>query len=135
MVEHERERMRQGDPWSTASPALKCALVVRFLLELALIWAMQFAIVQLMPGSPWRWPVAILAALGVCAIWFTWLSPKAPVKLPEIIKLIVETTLFLIVGGLLVASDFWGAAAIGWVIWLLNKIAIMVLTPRETNAE
>lgn len=77
MVEHERERMRQDDPWSTASPALKFALVVRFLLELALIWATQFAIVQLMPGSLWRWPVAILAALGVCAIWFTWLSPKA----------------------------------------------------------
>lgn len=130
MATREGNRMPPADPWHTAGPALKAALVVRFLLELALIVGAAFAIVQLMPGSPWRWPVALLAAVGVCATWFTWLSPKAPVRLPEIVKLVIEMALVLVVAGLLAASDFWPAAAVGVVVWMLDRVAIAVLTPR-----
>lgn len=111
-----------------ASAPLAAALVLRFLIELALLAGAGVAAWCLAPGD-WRWAAAALAPLAVAVLWGLLLSPRARFPLPPAAKLVIETLLF----AALVACGLAAAALVGVAVWAADRIAIDVLTPRGSR--
>ncbi|GAA4711974.1 Protein of unknown function (DUF2568) [Promicromonospora umidemergens] len=103
------------------------ALLLRFLLELALIAAAAYTGWTLADGG---WPGAALAVLApavVIALWATFLSPKARVTIPPPARVALEALLF---GGVGYALWQAGAPAAGTAlaaVWVLDR-AVLALT-------
>lgn len=117
------------DPLAGASPALVVALAVRFLIELALL-AGTAALAAHVASGGWRWPAAIVVAGVVATVWGLFLSPKATVAIPPSARLALESLLFVGVGVGLLAAGSGAVAVIGVLIWLVDRIAIAVLSRR-----
>lgn len=114
------------DPLNGVSPALAIALTLRFLLELALLAGTAVLAWHVAPDG-WRWVAGVVAPIVVAIGWGVCLSPKAPVVLPAFARLVIEGMLFVGVGvGLLFIGFAW-PAAIGVVIWALDRIALTLL--------
>lgn len=104
------------------------ALVLRFLLELALAVGAGYAAWNLADGG-WRLVAVLLAPAVVITIWATFLSPKAPVAVPAWAQVAMEAALFGGVGYLCWragASAAGAALAVGWavdrlVLWLTRN--------------
>lgn len=123
------------DPlWSRAqaSPPLAAALVLRFLLELALLAGAAIAAWRLTPGG-WAWAAAVVAPLLVAVLWGLLLSPRARVPLAPGVKLVIETLLFVGVAVALAACGLAAAGVIGVVIWAADRLAIRMLSPRSAR--
>lgn len=118
------------NPLEDATPPLAVALVVRFLIELALLAGAGIAAWHLAPEF-WAWPAAIVAPLVVAIVWGLFLSPRARYALREPVKIALETLLFVAVGCALFAVGLGVVAVIGVGIWAADRIAISVLTPRD----
>lgn len=59
--------------------------IVRFACEVAAVAAVVW----------WGWPVlGILLGVAVIVVWGAWLAPKAPLRLPDPMRLLVELTVF-----------------------------------------
>ncbi|MFI2487638.1 YrdB family protein [Promicromonospora kroppenstedtii] len=102
------------------------ALLVRFLLELALAAAAGYAAWNLADGG-WRAAVGLLAPISVIALWATFLSPKALVAIPPWSRILLEALLFGGVGYLcwLAGAQFTGPALA--VLWVVDR-AVLWLT-------
>jgi hypothetical protein len=105
---------------------LSAALTVRFLLELALL-AGSVAWAWLSFSGGLRWVVAIAAPVLIAVTWGMFLSPRAAVPLPEWARFTIEAVLFggVFVGLVFVGLAVWGA--IGLVVWLVDKVVLLVL--------
>jgi hypothetical protein len=102
------------------------ALTVRFLLELALLAALGYAVEHTVDGG-WRWPATVAVVLVVIGIWGRFLAPKAPRRLGTAGQLVLEAVLF---GGAAAALWSVGAGAVGIAgaaLWLLDRVVIMAL--------
>ena len=108
-------RGQDQDPFFAASPLRKAALVVRFLLELALLAGVAVLVLRLVPDW-WGWVVAAVAVVAVAVLWGLFLSPKAPVPLPPLAGLALEAGLFAVGLGI--------PAAIGVAAWILDRAVL-----------
>ena len=69
--------MATPDPFLDAPPEHAAVLVVRFLLELALLTCVGVLVWQAASGG-WRWIAVPVAVAAVATLWWALLSPKAP---------------------------------------------------------
>lgn len=105
------------------SGALGVALTVRFLLELGLLVGAAFVTWRFIGG--WVGVVAaVVAVVAVAVAWGLFLSPKASVKLPEPLKVLIELVLFVAVGGALIALGWWLIGMLGIAVWAIDRAAI-----------
>lgn len=118
--------MSETGPLDGASPLLATALTVRFLLELALLAGVAVLALSLTAGW-WRWLAAVLSVVAVAVVWGLLLSPKAAVPLPWPATLGIETVLFVGTGAGLFVIGLGLPAAIGVVLWLIDRIALAIL--------
>ncbi len=112
-----------------ASPLLRIALLLRFLLELALLAGAGVAAWRLTPDG-WAWAAAALVPVLVAVLWGLFLSPRARVPLSAGLKLLIETVLFAGVALALAASGLTAAAVAGVAIWAADRLAIALLSSR-----
>ncbi|MGN8024621.1 YrdB family protein [Microbacterium sp. 22242] len=115
------------DPFRDGGPGLRAALAVRFLLELALLAGSAIAAVRLAPGWP-GWLVAVAGVLLVGVVWGLLLSPKARIDIRPIGRVCLEAVLFGSVAGALWASELGGAGVTLLVAWILDRIALRLLS-------
>jgi len=118
--------MTGPEQFETGGPALRLALTVRFLLELALLAGAGAASWSLAPGA-WRLPAAVAAVLVVGTLWGRLLSPRAPVAMPPALRLAVESVLVITVAVLLWAAAVRVPAIVGLALWAADRIAITLL--------
>ncbi|MGW2091104.1 DUF2568 domain-containing protein [Promicromonospora sukumoe] len=112
------------------------ALVVRFLLELALATAAGYAAWNLADGG-WRIAAVVLAPVVVIALWATFLSPKAPVVIPLWAKLVLEAALFGGVGYLCWRAGAPVAGAALAAVWVVDRFVLWLTrgTPSPLEPE
>jgi len=114
------------DPFLEGGPALRIALGLRFLIELALLAGAATAAVRLVPG--WAgWVVAVVAVAVLAVIWGLLLSPKARFEIRPAGRVCLEALLFGAVGAALLASGLGVAGATLFAVWALDRIALAVL--------
>lgn len=103
------------------------ALVLRFALELALLFAVGWCAGTAAGSHWWRWVVALGATVVVAVVWGSWLSPRAPHRPSEPVRFLVEAMLFLGTGGWLWAlgHPLLGAALAG--LWLVDRVVLAAL--------
>ncbi|MFJ8912678.1 YrdB family protein [Amycolatopsis sp. NPDC102389] len=101
------------------------ALIVRFLLELALLTGAAVLAWRLGPEG-WRWAAMILAPVAVAVFWGFFLAEKARVVLAEPVRLVLETALFLSVGAGLIAGGPAWPAVIGVALWAADRLVLAV---------
>lgn len=109
------------------------ALVVRFLLELALLAGAVVAAFALLP-APWDWVVAIVAPVGIVTVWSLWLSPRARLHMPRAGKLALETLLFVAVAVALWLAGHPVVAIVGLGIWVAHRV-VLAVTPATSPFE
>lgn len=114
------------DPFLDGGPALRTALGLRFLLELALLAGAAVATVRLLPGWP-GWVGAIVAIVVLAVVWGLLLSPKARFGIRSAGRVLLETALFGAVGAALWASGLGIAGVALFAAWALDRIALAVL--------
>jgi hypothetical protein len=83
-------------------------LTVRFLTELALLGGLALAGTRLGGGLALAIVDAVLLPVAAAAIWGLFIAPKAPRRLPEPARFLVEFALFAVTGVVL--------ALVGWVV-------------------
>ena len=127
------ESGRPEDPFAGASPALGAALVVRFLVELALLAGVAVLAWQALPGWS-RWPGAILAVVAVATVWGLFLSPKASIPLSTPVGVALEAVLFVGTGAGLAAVGLVVPATVGGLAWLVDRAALSLLRPRPSGS-
>lgn len=105
------------------------ALVVRFLLELALLAGAAVAAWQLADG--WWSPVAAIGAVVcIATVWGLLLSPKAPYAPHPVVQVLIEAVLFVVVGVGLVLAGHAVVATIGVALWAADRGAMALFKPR-----
>ncbi len=112
------------------SPFIAVNLGIRFLLELAMLVALGWVGGEI--GSSWvvRVLLAIAFPLVAAVVWGTFIAPKAPRRLADPAKLLVELVLFgAAVVGLAVVGHPVLAAVLG-VVFLVNTAVL-----RPSHAE
>ncbi|GAA4486802.1 YrdB family protein [Microbacterium panaciterrae] len=114
------------DPFLDGGPALRTALVVRFLLELALLAGAATAAWRLVPGEV-SWLAASATIIAFAVVWGLFLSPKAKIGIPPAGRMCLEIVLFGGVGAALWVTGLGGAGAVLVVIWILDLVALAVL--------
>jgi len=76
---------------------------VRFACEIAAVTVLVW----------WGWPVlGILLAIATIVVWSAWVAPKAPRRLPDPMRLLVELVIFAVATAALVEVGQAVAAAI-----------------------
>ncbi|MFK4788455.1 YrdB family protein [Microbacterium sp. ZW T5_56] len=116
--------------WVRGGSARRVALIVRFVMELALLIGAFAAAWRLTTGG-WQWASGIAAVVVVAVVWALFLSPKAEYPLPEAARLAIETALVSAVAILLSVGGLTAVAVIGFLIWLADRIAVSVLDPHR----
>ncbi|MFD6446860.1 DUF2568 domain-containing protein [Promicromonospora sp. NPDC060204] len=99
------------------------ALVVRFLLELALAAGAGYAAWNLAYGG-WRLAAVLLAPAAVIALWATFLSPKAPVAIPAWAQVGMEAALFGGVGYLCWRAGVPAAGVALAAVWAVDRLVL-----------
>ncbi|MDR2320146.1 MAG: YrdB family protein [Microbacterium sp.] len=117
---------RARDPFLDGGPALRIALGLRFLIELALLAGTGTAAVRLLPGGA-GWAVAVVAVAVLAAVWGLLLSPKARVDIRPAGRLCLEALPFGAVGAALWAGGLGVAGIALLALWALDRIALAVL--------
>ncbi|KJL31434.1 DUF2568 domain-containing protein [Microbacterium azadirachtae] len=114
------------DPFLEGGAALRVALGLRFLIELALLAGAAIAAVRLLPGWP-GWVVAVVAVALIALVWGLLLSPKARLDIRAAGRLCLEALLFGAVGAALWPSGLGLAGAVLFAVWALDRIALALL--------
>ncbi|ACZ30477.1 hypothetical protein Xcel_1446 [Xylanimonas cellulosilytica DSM 15894] len=117
-------------PSEGGHPAVRgVALLARFLLELALLAGVWWCVFTASGDHWWRWLLAGLAPVAVGIAWGAWLSPRAPYKPAEPVRVLIEALLF---GGL--GSALWalghpwvGVALAG--AWAVDRAVLSAVRP------
>ncbi|GAB10472.1 hypothetical protein GOARA_056_02200 [Gordonia araii NBRC 100433] len=107
-----------------ASPRIAAALVVRFVLELALLAAVGVIAWHVVGGGS-RWVAVIAAVVGVATLWGLVLSPKARFPLPDKVGLVLEALLFAGAGLGLAAIGHPVVGAVLVVAWVVDRAALV----------
>lgn len=110
------------------------ALVVRFALELLLFFAVGWCAWTVAGEHWWRWLVGLAAPVVVAVMWGSWLSPRAPHRPSEPLRVVIEAVLFLGVGGWLWALGHPLPGAALAVLWLLDRVVLAALRPEPDPA-
>ncbi|MFJ1762243.1 YrdB family protein [Amycolatopsis sp. NPDC088138] len=97
-----------SEPTPRLSGIAGVVLTVRFLTELALLGGLALAGTQLGGGLALAIVDAILLPVVAAAIWGLFIAPRAPRRLPEPARFLVEFALFAATGVVL--------ALVGWVV-------------------
>ncbi|MFE6997551.1 YrdB family protein [Microbacterium sp. NPDC057659] len=118
--------MNGEDPFESAGTGRRAALIVRFLLELALLAGAAVAAWRLAPGG-WSWVAAVAVPVLIAVVWGLFLSPRARITLPTVARVVLETVLFGGVGAALWATGLGGFGIALFAAWLLDRAAIAVL--------
>ncbi|PZR52503.1 hypothetical protein DNL40_11490 [Xylanimonas oleitrophica] len=108
------------------------AMVLRFLLEIAMLVAVGWCAWATVVPHGWRWAAASLAPVVVAALWATYLSPRAPRRPSETVRVLVELVLFFGAGAWLwtLGQPVLGAALA--LAWLVDRAVIATSSrPRE----
>ncbi|WP_425953902.1 YrdB family protein [Xylanimonas sp. McL0601] len=108
------------------------ALLVRFVLELALLAGVAWSVWTACGEHWWRWPAAAIAPVVVGIMWGAWLSPRAPHRPAEPVRVLIEALLFGGVGGMLWwhGHPWLGVALAG--AWALDRAVIATSSrPRQ----
>lgn len=116
--------------WVRGGAARRVALIVRFVMELALLIGAFAAAWRLTTGG-WQWATGIAAVVVVAVVWALFLSPKAEYQLPEIVRIASETALVAAVAILLAVGGLTVVAVVGFLVWLADRIAVSVLDPHR----
>ncbi len=98
-------------------------LVVRFLLELALVAAVGWSAWMLSDGV-WRWVLALAVPALVVVLWARYLSPKAAVELPPQARFALELLLFAVAAVFLSSAGASAAAATLAAVWVVHRVAL-----------
>ena len=117
------------DPFLDGGPALRIALGLRFLIELALLAGAATAAVRLAPGWP-GWVGAVVAVIVLAVVWGLLLSPKARFDIRPAGRVLLETVLFAAVAAALWASGLGVAGIALFAVWALDRIALAALNRR-----
>ncbi|MFD7312174.1 YrdB family protein [Promicromonospora sp. NPDC059942] len=110
------------------------ALVVRFLLELALATGAGYAAWNLADGG-WRLAAVVLAPAAVIALWATFLSPKAPVAIPAWAQIGMEAALFGGVGYLCWRAGVPAAGVTLAAVWAVDRLVLWLTRGRPSVFE
>lgn len=102
------------------------ALVVRFLLELALLAGAAAWMLRALP-DPWGWIATVVLLVGIGVIWGLLLAPRRPFEVGGAARLLVEAALFVGVGVGLATTGAWLVAALGVALWALDRLALALL--------
>ena len=94
------------------SPARTSILAIRFLCELGLLAGLAYAGAVLGEGA-WTWVLGIGLPTVAALTWATFVSPKARIRPPLVVRVTIETDLFLATAILLWIA---GAPAAGVVL-------------------
>jgi hypothetical protein len=97
-----------SEPTPRLSGVAGVVLTVRFLTELALLGGLALAGTHLGGGLALAIVDAILLPVAAAAIWGLFIAPRAPRRLPEPARFLVEFVLFAATGVVL--------ALVGWVV-------------------
>lgn len=97
-----------SEPTPRLSGIAGVVLTVRFLTELALLGGLALAGTRLGGGLALAIVDAVLLPVAAAAIWGLFIAPKAPRRLPEPARFLVEFALFAVTGVVL--------ALVGWVV-------------------
>ena len=120
---------RARDPFLEGGAAVRTALGLRFLVELALLAGAAIAAVRLVPGGP-GWVAAAVAVVVLAVVWGLLLSPKARFDVRPAGRVLLETVLFGAVGAALWAAGLGVAGIAVFVVWALDRIALVALGRR-----
>lgn len=101
-------------------------LVLRFVLELALLAAFGYWGFKTGGRLPARWLLGIGVPLLAAMIWGMFLSPKASLPLEAPLRLAIELVLFGLAAAALYASGHPGWAAALPVLWAVNRTLMAV---------
>lgn len=113
----------RSKPLEGATPRLTAALIVRFLLELALLTGAAVVAWTLVPGG-WRWATVFGVPVLLALLWGAVLAPRAPLDVGGPVRVCIELVLFAAVGAGLWISGFPAVAVVGVTLWLLDRVAI-----------
>ncbi len=110
------------------------ALVLRFLLELALAAGAGYAAWNLADGG-WRLAAVLLAPAVVIALWATFLSPKAPVAVPAWAQVATEAALFGGIGYLCWRAGAPAAGVALAAVWAVDRLVLWLTRDRPSVLE
>lgn len=117
--------MTASDPLNGASPVRALALVLRFLLELALLAGIAVAAWSGTDGV-WRWIAASVSVVAVATLWGLLLSPKAAIRIPPLVALLVEAALFVGTAVALVAAGHVIVGVVGVAVWAIDRVVLAI---------
>ncbi|GAA5149691.1 hypothetical protein GCM10025768_13220 [Microbacterium pseudoresistens] len=115
--------MSDADPFVDASPLRGIALVLRFLLELALLVAVAMFAWHLAPAD-WGWLTAAVAVVVVAVLWGLLLSPKARYDIRPAGRFAVELVLFAGAAAGFVVIGFGIAGVTGFAVWAIDRLVL-----------
>lgn len=106
-------------------------LALRFLLEIAALAALAFSgFVVFGPGLP-GWVAAAVGPLAFVAVWGTFVAPRAPNRLKDPSKAVVEAVLFTCAAVALGFADLTGLAVLLAVFVAGNITAMFYFSQRD----
>lgn len=106
-------------------------LVLRFLLELVALAALAYAGFLLPPDGLLRWIAAGVLPLAFAAVWGTFVAPRAPNRLRDPAKLLLEVVLFGGAAAAIYLAGFPGLAVLYGVIVAGNLALMFYFRQRE----
>ena len=105
---------------------LALALTARFALEVCLLSVVGWFAYRLSPG--WKGAGLSVAAVALLAItWGALLSPRRPVEIGELSRLLLELALFALAAAALYSRGHWQLATALILIELVDKLALSFL--------
>jgi hypothetical protein len=105
---------------------LAIALSVRFMLELSLLSTTAWFLYRSTPG----WVGVGLSLTGVAllgALWGTLLSPRRPVEIGGLARLVLEVALYGLAAAALYSGGHWQLAVLLIVVEVIDKAAVTML--------
>lgn len=99
-------------------------LGLRLVLEIAALSAVAYAGFQAADGTWLGWVLAAAAPLAFAAVWGTWVAPRAPHRLQDPIKLVVEVLLFGVAAVALGLTGMTGIAVL-FAVFVAGNLALM----------
>ena len=109
-------------------------LVLRFLLELCVLWALAAWGLAVGPNTPSRVALAVVLPVVAMLVWGTFLSPKAPVRLPLVPKIVLELAVMAIGALAFLGAGLTGVAVVFIAAVVVHEVLLVVLGQRRQMA-
>lgn len=106
-------------------------LALRFVLEVVALAALAYAGYQLAPDGLLRWMAAGVLPLAFAAVWGAFVAPRAPNRLRDPGKLLLEIVLFFGAAAAVYLAGFPGLSVLYGVIVAGNLALMFYLQQRE----